>query len=166
MATPKVKTKAKMGRPTLYKPAYCQQLLTYFDKQPTHKVKTKIGQYKNGKPKYIERMEATELPTLASFATQVGVGTDTLRGWAKANPDFSSAVTRAKAFAEHIIVANTLAGRYNPKFAQFVARNYTDLKDVKETRDLTQDKPLNTPEQLIKRIAELDEEIAFLETQI
>lgn len=166
MATPRVKTNAKMGRPTLYRPEFCQRLLTYFDKQPTHMVKTKIGKYKNGKPKYIERMEAVELPTMAAFSTYIGVGLTTLKDWAVANPDFAAAVTRAKSFAEHIIVANTLAGRYNPKFAQFVARNYTGLKDVKETRDLTYDKPMDTPAQLISRIAELDKEIAYLEAQI
>jgi hypothetical protein len=31
-----------------------------------------------------------------------------------------------------MLVTNTLEGRYNPQFAQFVAKNYTDMRDVKD----------------------------------
>ena len=152
----------KMGRPTLYRPAFCQQLLDHFDVEPNREV-TRINK-KTGN-EYTE-LVANNFPTLAGFARKIGVGTSTLWLWTKAHPDFMDATTRTKAIAEDILVINGMHGLCPSNFAIFVGKNYTDLKDVQETKDITDDKPLRTPEERYARIAQLEEDIKNLEAAL
>ncbi len=151
-----------VGRPTLYRPEYCQELVEVFDIDPyweTTKVNQRTG------IEITERV-ANSLPTLAGFARKIGVSRSVLQDWGKRHPDFLYAVTRAKACAEDMLVINGLLGLYNAQFSIFVAKNYTDLRDVQETKDLTEEKPLRTPEERYARIAELDEKIKNLELEL
>ena len=154
--------KTKMGRPTLYRPEYCEELLEHFDVEANREV-----EHTNEKTghKYTQ-IVPNNLPTLAGFARKIKVGTVTLRDWARAHPDFLSAVTRAKAIAEDMLVTNALTGIYNPQFSVFVAKNYTDLRDVQEHKDVSDEKPMRTPADRYKRIAELNEDIKNLEAEL
>ncbi len=151
-----------IGRPTLYRPEYCQELIEFFDLEPYREI-TKVHQRTGNE--YTERI-ANNLPSLVGFAAKIGISRMTIQNWGKKYPDFLYAVTRAKACAEHILVTNALLGLYNAQFSIFVAKNYTDLRDVQEVKDLTDDKPLRTPEERYARIAELDEQLKFLEAQL
>ena len=151
-----------IGRPTLYRPEYCQELIECFDIEPYREI-TRVHQRTGNE--YTERI-ANILPSLVGFAAKIGVSRMTIQNWGKKYPDFLYAVTCAKACAEHILVTNALLGLYNAQFSIFVAKNYTDLRDVQEVKELTDEEPLQTPEELCGRIAELDEEIAYLEAQI
>ena len=101
------------GRPTAYKPEYCQELLDYFSIRPyeTLEVKDNTGQVKEAKP--IPNL----FPTLARFACKCGVTRDTLYEWSTAtnedgslkHPEFSYAYKRAKEFQEAILVIVSLA---------------------------------------------------------
>ena len=154
--------KPKEGRPTLYRPEFCEQLLDYFDVEPNREIERTHP--KTGF-KYTE-IVPNALPTLAGFCRHIKVGTATLWAWTKVHPDFQDATTRAKAIAEDILVTNALLGSYNPQFSVFVAKNYTDLSDVQETRDITDAKPLRTPKQRYDRIAQLEEDIKNLEAEL
>ena len=59
----------KIGRPTKYDPAYCEAIVEHM---------------KDG-------------ASILSFAAEIGVARSTIQEWASEHPDFSAAVTRAKA---------------------------------------------------------------------
>ena len=150
------------GRPTKYKPEYCQRMVEYFNVDPYREI-TRVNE-KTGK-EYTQRT-ANSLPTLVGFAVSIGVSRMTIQNWGKKHPEFFYAVTRAKASAEHMLVTNALLGLYNPQFSVFVAKNYTDMRDVKELNIHDNEPPPRTTKEVIDGIAALDEEIKRLEAQL
>lgn len=83
------------------------------------------------------------------------------------HPAFSDAVTRAKTLAEHLLVTNGLLGLYNPAAFQFVAKNYTDLRDVKDLNvHEVEEPPSRTTQELIDEIKKREKQIAILEAQL
>lgn len=128
-----------MGRPTKYKPEYCQKLIDFFDKEVYEDVK--LPHYgKDGSLKWedIKRMP-NKLPTIVDFAKSIKVGTNTVRDWKrKKHPSYQEAFSVAYAYAKELqknfIIQNGLQGLYNPGFAIFVAKNITDMKDVQENK--------------------------------
>ena len=150
------------GRPTMYKPEYCEQMLEYFDVDPYREV-TRINK-KTGN-EYTERI-ANRLPSFVGFASMIGVSRMTIQNWGKKYPDFLYAVTCAKACAEDILVTNTLLGLYNPQFSIFVAKNYTDMRDVTGVEHMVTDTYSRTPAEVQQSIRDLDKELALLEAQL
>ena len=123
--------KNKGGRPTKYKPEYCQKLLEFFDKPRFKRILVKKGVKSKGtKDEY--QLVANELPTFERFAHEIGVHYDTLREWVKVHPEFSEAWKRAKAIQKDFLIQNGLLGLYNSTFAIFTAKNITDMKDKVE----------------------------------
>lgn len=106
------------GRPTKYKPEYCQQLVDYFNRPLA---------VSNGRKK-----EASELPMLIGFAMEIGVCVDTLHEWQNVHPEFSEAYKKAKKLQEQLIAANAMNNRYNAYFAQFMLKNNHGWKDKQE----------------------------------
>ena len=149
------------GRPTMYRPEFCQQLLDYFDVEPY--IELARSDKKSGH-EYTQRV-ANSLPTLAGFAAKVGVSVQTLHNWGKAHPGFFDATTRAKAIAEDILVTNGLLGLYDARYAIFVAKNYTDLRDVRETHAVEYEVP-ELPADIERRIAEIGKRIEMLKAQL
>lgn len=130
------------GRPTKYKPKYCQQLIKFFDVEPYKDVK--IPHYKGkGKSRElvwsdIKRM-ANKLPTLRNFAKKIKVGISTVYDWLNVNhasyqKEFSDAFTCAQKVRKWFLIENGLNGCYNPLFAKFVAINITDMTDKQELK--------------------------------
>ncbi len=119
------------GRPTSYRPEYCDQIIELFSRPPT---KTRVKTIRTAKGAEItEEVEVPEkLPTLIEFAHSIGVNKDTLYEWAKHHVAFSVALTRAREKAETFLVQNGLLGLYPPKSFIFVAQNYTGLRDKVE----------------------------------
>lgn len=64
----------EVGRPTKYKPEYCQEIIDYM----------------------IENRGAS----IVEFAAHICVGKSTIHDWAKTIPEFSDALDKAKAIAE------------------------------------------------------------------
>ena len=128
-------TKRPVGRPTLYKPEYVEQLIEFFDKEPFEHVP---GIDKAGNEKM--EMVPAKFPTLARFATKIGVTRDTLYEWSTAKnddetlkyPEFSYAYKRAKDFQEAILVEGAMAGAFTPSFSIFTAKNVLGWKDKTE----------------------------------
>ena len=79
-------------------------------------------------------------PTLARFATNIGVTTETLHDWATAknpdgtqrNPAFSYAYKKAKDLQQANLVEGTMKGAYNSTFAIFTAKNVLGWRDKVE----------------------------------
>lgn len=122
----------KGGRPTLYKPEYCEQIIEYFKREPVN-VLYKREYYKDGTLKTeIPILTAAEFPTIEGFAESIEVHKDTVYQWVKDNKEFSDAFSRAKQIQEQIWLVNGMQNLYNSQFAQFFGKNCLGYKDKME----------------------------------
>lgn len=121
----------KSGRPTKYKPEFCDEIITFFKRKPFELVRTAFG---------VKKVPNT-LPTFHEFADTIGVNEDSIVEWAKEENKekyvgFSAAYKKAKDLQKYFMVENALNGAYNPTAFIFVAKNITDMRDQKDV-DLT-----------------------------
>ena len=127
--------KRPVGRPTSYKDEYVDQLIEFFDTS-VYTIKTTYDKEGNEK---VEKV-LNPFPTLARFATKIGVTRDTLYEWATArneqgelkHPDFSYAYKRAKDFQEALLVEGAIGGMYQANFSIFTAKNVLGWRDKSE----------------------------------
>lgn len=136
-----VKTeKVERGRPTTYKPEYCDKIIEYFSEPPYREVmKTVVT--KMGDVVEVPTTEATDFKSLAGFAILIGTHRDTLHEWVKTYPDFSDAYKRAKEYQEHFLATNGNKGLINPSFSIFTAKNVLNWRDKRDI-ELSPEKPL------------------------
>lgn len=125
------KPKHAGGRPTDYRPEYCEQIIEFFSGELTKKLKKKITT-KQGAVIEEEIEVANDLPTLVSFARKIGTSRQRLYEWEKVHPEFKDALSRARELGENFMVQNAITGRYNPKAFVFIAQNYTPMRDKLE----------------------------------
>jgi hypothetical protein len=127
------------GRPTDYRPEYCQMLVDFFTVEPFTETEVHISG-KNWE-KTETKLIPSKLPTFERFAHNIGVVVQTMLNWCGVYPEFLEAYTRAKQLQKDILVAGGLAGTYNSNFAIFVSQNFTDMRDKKQFTG-SDDKPL------------------------
>ena len=136
MAAPKGNQYAKghgQGRPSAYKPEYCQDIIDHFSKEPVTTL-YKREYFQSGQLKSeIPILTPASFPTMQKFADSIGVTTQTIRNWAEEHKDFFEALTRAKELQEHIWLVNGMGNLYNSQFAQFFGKNCLGYKDRTET---------------------------------
>ena len=139
-ATKKPKAKAKpkvaarpVGRPTVYRDEFPEMMIEFFSQAPTREVTNR-----DSKGNESTQVLPGFFPTLARFATNIGVTKDTLHDWATAkdlttgnlkHPEFSSAYKKAKDLQEANLVEGTIASAYNSTFAIFTAKNVLGWRD-------------------------------------
>lgn len=124
-----------IGRPTVFREEFAQQLIDYFN---IDAYTEKVELNKDGNPVVVK--VANKFPTLARFATMIGVTRETLHDWAtKKNddgelkyPDFSYAYKRAKDYQEAILVEGTMLNVFNAPFSIFTAKNVLGWRDKTE----------------------------------
>lgn len=114
----------EFGRPTAYRPEYCDDIVTYFN----------VPAKTDG--------TATEFPTVQDFACKIGVTVATLLNWCDKYPDFAQAYALARQKQESILLKNAMDGGYSAQFAKFFAINcfdgrYKDKQDVDLKQDTT-----------------------------
>lgn len=119
------------GRPTKYKPEYCQELIDFFSIPRTREIEVT---HKNTKGESWTKTEEkpNPLPQFIDFSMKIGVCDDTLTEWKKTHEEFSAAYNKAKALQKSFLIENGLAGHYNAPFAIFTAKNITDMRDKQE----------------------------------
>ncbi len=145
------------GRPSKYKPEYCDMIIQYFDKPP-QQVVYKETYYSDGTLKSREPIVlGAQLPTYQGFAHSIGVDAATLRRWGsdESKPEFCAAYARARELQEHILVVNAIGGQYNSQFAQFYAKNNLGYKDKTEqevTATVLTDADKALLERVVKRL--------------
>jgi hypothetical protein len=157
------------GRPSEYDPAFCDQLVTYFDTADYEKDRSVTTETVSGDAtKSVRKTEVRSgcgtFPSFEQFAGSIGVTTQTLRNWARDYPDFSEAYARAKDRQKDWLMQNATSGLINAQWAIFLATNVTDMTDkhVVESQESTIDLRDKTPEQLaeIKALIERARQIA------
>lgn len=140
-------SQAVMGRPTLYKDEYREQLIAYFNiaVERIEVIEVPTGKT-DGEGKPIMTTEhkpvLNTFPTLTRFAASIGVTRETLHDWATAKnpdgtlrrPDFSYAYTRAKDLQESLIIEGGMAGLYDTRFAGLAAKNLIGWRDQVDTK--------------------------------
>jgi|TARA_R110000751_G_scaffold71447_1_gene145052 hypothetical protein len=123
--------KNRGGRPTLYRPEYCEHLVDWFQaglEEITNpeRVTNKIGDIKHVTAPIFPR-------TIAGYACIVGVGADCLTDWASKHAEFGRAMKTAKAIQEQCAAMMTATGAWTPSFGIFMLKNcsgWTDRVDI------------------------------------
>lgn len=114
--------KKPVGRPTKYKPEYCQMVVDHMAKGAS----------------------------LTSFAAEIDVARSTINEWMDANPDFSEAVKRAKAkcaaWWERLGRNNAITGDGNATLVIFGLKNMAaeDWREKQEIDHTTAGQPMQS----------------------
>lgn len=124
------KPKRGKGRPTKYRPEYKQAMIDYFS-QPTETIKKKTIVSKSG-VQIVEEPVANKFPTIEGFAMSIGVDGNTVKLWAETHPDFMVTYKRCADLGQEFLLQNGLKGHYHPAVFQFVAQNYTKMRNKQE----------------------------------
>ena len=123
---------AIQGRPTKYRPEYCEEMIEFFSVKPTEeRYKSKVLE-DNKVEKITYEGGGVDFPTFTRFAQKIGVCDDTLTEWANVHTDFSVATKRCKKFQEDIWLINALNGNYSSQFSIFLGKNVFGYKDKQE----------------------------------
>ena len=134
------------GRPpgsgSTYRPEFCRALIDYFEclaQAPERELApttTTIGSDKGVSQKAEVRRICAELPTIEGFAVSVGIPSSTIRAWAAPDgpggPEFRAAYARARDIQRQVLVDRGLTRQYDPTAFMFVAKNITDMRDVRQ----------------------------------
>lgn len=118
------------GRPSLYDPKYCEEIIEYFSVPPyTEKMVKVVSQ---GNILEVPKEEASDFPSFAGFASKIGVDRFTLRTWCDAHREFSAAYKKAKELQENWMLTNGNKGLVNTAFGIFTAKNVLGYRDRPE----------------------------------
>lgn len=114
------------GRPSDYRPEYCEEIVSYFDRPL----------FKEGYKK-----ELHDFPTLQEYAARIRcVSMQTLHNWAAAHPEFMEAFNRAKQLQEMLLVQGGLSRAYDGGFTKFILNSVSDTyKDKPTVVDVSDD---------------------------
>jgi len=127
MAKAKKKAKRAVGRPTKYKPKFCD--LT----------------------KYLRHCKAKkELPSLTGYAVFLGVAESTVQKWGKEHDEFSVSLGELLTIEKQVLMNKGLTGKYNSTITKLILSSNHGMKErVDQTSD---DKPIETPPTLIDTV--------------
>src|SRR3989338_6599187 len=108
----------KAGRPTKYKPEYCQRIIDYMngDGDQIYKPFAYEGDVSDHQLGYLPRF-------FEGFAREIGVTRDTLNEWCKVYPKFSDAYKKAKEIQLEKFTKGLVSGVYNSAGAIFAMKN-------------------------------------------
>ena len=132
---PKVKEKPegyKFGRPTKYKPEFCQQMIDYFSISPYEESKDNQGK---------SVFKPNKFPTLERFAaSHLKVTTVTLHNWATekdsegepVRADFFEVYNMCRAMQSANLQEGAMSGAYQASFAGKAATNILNWRDKQE----------------------------------
>lgn len=128
------KEKRPIGRPTKYKPEFCEEIIKYFD-QPLYIYEEEERMSASGAVKIVSVKRANDMPTFEGFAVDVcKCDPDKLSIWAKKHEDFRGAMKKAKGLQKKFLFNHTINGNYNASFAKFFAINCLDMVDRSEVK--------------------------------
>lgn len=139
MAKKKTESKNKAGQPTKYKPAFCEEIVAFFDVEPWESQRIEyygdegeITKTEQGKRQY------KRMPTLEGFAKAIGVCISTVDNWtnkehASFQQEFLGAYNKALTYRKNWLIDVGLSGLAPANSFKFVAVNCTDMRDKQET---------------------------------
>lgn len=120
----------KKGRPSNYRPIFCEKIIEYFD-QPLYVTLATERMSASGAVKIVNERVANDMPTLEGFAVDIcKVSPCKLTEWAKKHEDFRKAMKEAKAYQKKFLFNHSINGNYNASFAKFFAINCLGMKET------------------------------------
>jgi len=166
--TSKKENPKKNGRPSKFKPEYCELLVSFCDIAPWIAKDMTITK-SDGTQIDKTELEPSDMPFYIDFCKKIGIDYSTFENWkAKENvekyPGFFRAYQKAEKLREKILVQNGLRGLYSPAFAIFTAKNLFGWRDRSEVDLGAKDSLLEAykdmkADDLIKATTELAKEI-------
>jgi len=124
----KINTDSKVGRPSKYKPQYCQAIVDFFSVEPYQTMNINITKADGSQvDKTVE--EASPLPTFMKFCDLIGIAKHTMLKWVKDYEEFMHAYNKAKQLQQDFIMQNGLRGNYNSIFSIFTLKNVSRWQD-------------------------------------
>lgn len=142
------------GRPTDYRPEYCEEIVKFFGIDPVAVVP---GLDRDGNPKDI--LVPNRFPTFERFATNIGVTAKTLQRWAEEkeedgslkHPEFCLAYAQAKDMQGANLVEGGMGGTYAGAFTVIAAKNFLGWRD-KQDNTTTLQNPDGTALALLNQV--------------
>lgn len=135
---PEIKTSKRgrigEGRPTKYRPEYCDLLIKHFSIEP-YRVEKRVKIDKNGTVIPYEELVPNPPPHVVTFYTLIGISEETFYAWVDAIPEFSEAYKTAQRYLERIYETNAAVNLYNPSWSIFAAKNRFHDRDWKKWTD-------------------------------
>lgn len=121
---------AKSGRPTKYKPKYCNEIIDYFEmcSQELERFLETPSLYTIEMGKSV-RFKPFKFPTLYKFAASIGVCRDTLHEWGKVYPKFSDSISRCKSIQAHMALMMGINDLGNAYIINAMLKNNHGWKD-------------------------------------
>lgn len=113
------------GRPSNYRPEYCQALLQYFSAADSWEM------YNANKTSTAQIVPSSKLPTFERWAAALGVGQRTLGEWCVKYPEFAEAYAIAKDLQKSFLMELGAAGVGNQTI-QLMLRTNHGMKEEKE----------------------------------
>lgn len=131
LKVPKRAPRPGEGRPSKYRPEYCQQMLDYFKSARDIFKKASFGS--KGEKEYLE------FPTFQGFAAlELGVCTKTLQNWCDEDEQFLRTYETCREIQQQILVKGGLTRAYDSNFAKFILNSVSDtFKDKPVELDAT-----------------------------
>lgn len=115
-----VQIASPVGRPTKYKPEYCNRIVEYFDIPAYHE---------DG-----DKKVPNDPRFLYDFARKIRVNIDTIYTWANVHPEFSDALKTVKKLQEKHLAINGFYGNSHPTFTIFMLKNICGWRDDNNER--------------------------------
>lgn len=135
---------AKIGRPTKYRPEFCQILIDFFDIEPYDKIELPHYQSDGKTIKWKDyKLIPARMPSLLKFAKSINVDYKTIYNWVDKGhnsfqEEFFQAFTFAKEIRKYWLIDLGLSGLTPPLSYKFTAINVTDMRDkVEEIHDVS-----------------------------
>jgi len=131
------------GRPSKCSPELCEELIKFFNIEPTRTIIKKL-RYKNGDVKEEEVDVANDMVFFSEFERKFGLGIGRCSKWYKARDKkgkykylkFRQAYKEAKALQKNMLIKLALKGLYQGAFSIFAAKNIIGWRYKTET-DIT-----------------------------
>lgn len=126
----------KPGRPSKYEPALIEKVAQYIQQS-------------------LKKGNQEELPTMEGLAIYFGVVVNTLKNWAKENPEFLTALSKLHDYQKRELINRGLLGTYNPTITKLILSSNHGLRegmDITTGGEKMQSEPI-TLEQMKERIA-------------
>lgn len=141
---PEKAIKRKIGRPTKYYPALCDEITEYFDQPPT--IPVDIPHYdKQGNLTWTDKKEKpARIPSLTKFAKLKNIAWSTIHRWIDPNQgefraEFRDAYAHARAIRQDFLCDSAVQGQIAPNTFKFIAVNLTDMRDKQEVEHTSKD---------------------------
>tara|TARA_R110000868_G_scaffold165150_3_gene398095 strand:+ start:836 stop:1390 length:555 start_codon:yes stop_codon:yes gene_type:complete len=119
------------GSPTLYRPEYAADIVTFFASKPVP-----VTPPEGGAKEAVQFIYAT-MPTFEEFAGLIEVSTNILREWENRHTAFQVACARARDIQRRWFTAGLASGAMNPTGGIFVAKNIIGWRDRTEVETVT-----------------------------